>query len=170
MAEQASTLESFICDHHIYKHIWHPLVREILTLERKEGNNHDKFPVNLLKHATFIAMLVFVGVLALPQARRDHHLWSYRYQYRDMRPGGLYYTSDMGPWVPQNSSDMGTFRWFGASLYSLSTRQQCASQTSSIRFWKYLHKILCFHMPMCYLFFSPCACSVYMSACAGFVL
>ena len=36
------------------------------------------------------------------------------------------------------------------------------SQTSSIRFW------FCFHMPMCYLFFSPCACGV--SACAGFVL
>ena len=81
---------------------------------------------------------------------------------RDMRPRGPHYTSDMGPWGPHITSDMGTFWWFGAPLHShekLSTRQQCASQTSSIRFWKY---IFCFNMPMCYLFFSPCACSVYV--------
>ena len=37
----SSTLESVIRSHHIYKHIWQPLVGEILTLEREEGNNHD---------------------------------------------------------------------------------------------------------------------------------
>ena len=37
---------------HIYKQIWRPLVGEILTLEREKGNNHAKFAVSLLKHAT----------------------------------------------------------------------------------------------------------------------
>ena len=37
---------------HICKHIWRPLVGEVLTLEREEGNNHDKFAVSLLKDAT----------------------------------------------------------------------------------------------------------------------
>jgi len=80
MAErQASILESVIRGHHIYKQIWRPLVGEILTLERKEGNNHDKFAVSLLKDAT-----VFWHV---PQTFRwcfdtsssmetPHHLWS----------------------------------------------------------------------------------------------
>ena len=77
MAErQASTLESIIHGRHIYKQIWRPLVGEILTLEREEGNNHDKFAVSLLKHTTVLACSsrVFAGVVALPQARRDHHL------------------------------------------------------------------------------------------------
>ena len=39
MAEQVSTLESVICGHYIYKHIWQPTVRKVLTLEREEGNN-----------------------------------------------------------------------------------------------------------------------------------
>ena len=53
MAErQASTLETVICGRHIYKQIWRPLVGEILTLEREEGSNRDKFAVSLLKHAT----------------------------------------------------------------------------------------------------------------------
>ena len=40
---------------HIYKQIWRPLVGEISTLEREEGNNnHDKFAVSLLKHATVL--------------------------------------------------------------------------------------------------------------------
>ena len=39
---------------HIYKQIWWPLVGEISTLEREEGNNHDKFTVSLLKHATVL--------------------------------------------------------------------------------------------------------------------
>ena len=56
MAKQASTLESVIRGHHIYKQIWQSLVREILTLERdpEAGNNYDKFPVSLLKNATVI--------------------------------------------------------------------------------------------------------------------
>ena len=53
MAErQASTLETVICGRHIYKQIWWPLVGEILTLEREEGSNRDKFAVSLLKYAT----------------------------------------------------------------------------------------------------------------------
>ena len=40
--------------HHIYKQIWRLLVGEILTLELEEGNNHDKFAVSLLKHATIL--------------------------------------------------------------------------------------------------------------------
>ena len=51
---QTSTLESIICGHHIYKQIWWLLVREMLTLEREEGNNRDKFTVSLLKHATVL--------------------------------------------------------------------------------------------------------------------
>ena len=55
MAErQASTLESIIRGRHIYKQIWRPLVGEILTLEREEGNKHEKFAVSLLKHATVL--------------------------------------------------------------------------------------------------------------------
>ena len=55
MAEcQASTLQSFIRGCHIYKQIWQPLVEDILTLEREEGNNHAKFAVSLLKHATVL--------------------------------------------------------------------------------------------------------------------
>ena len=54
MAEQASTLESVIRGHHIYKHIWWPFVGEVLTSEREEGNNHNKFAVSLLKNATVI--------------------------------------------------------------------------------------------------------------------
>ena len=51
---QASILESIIRGRHIYKQIWRPLVGEILTLEREEGNNHEKFAVSLLKHATVL--------------------------------------------------------------------------------------------------------------------
>ena len=42
----ASTLESINRDHHIYKQIWWLLVRDILTLEREESNNHDKFSLS----------------------------------------------------------------------------------------------------------------------------
>ena len=49
MAEgQASTLESIIHSYHIYKQIRRVLVREILTLDGKEGNNHDKLTSRLL--------------------------------------------------------------------------------------------------------------------------
>ena len=51
----ASTLESVIHDHHIYKQIWLPLVGEILTLQQEESNNNDKFTVNLLKDATVVS-------------------------------------------------------------------------------------------------------------------
>ena len=55
MAEcQASIFESVIRGRHICKQIWRPLVGEILTLEREEGNNHDKFAISLLKHATVL--------------------------------------------------------------------------------------------------------------------
>ena len=50
MAEsEECTLESVIRGHHIYKRIWRPLVGEVLTLEREEGNTHDRFAVSLLK-------------------------------------------------------------------------------------------------------------------------
>ena len=64
MAErQAGTLESVIPGRHICKQMWQPLVEEILTLKWEEGNNHDKFTVSLLKHATALAMFfrIFVG-------------------------------------------------------------------------------------------------------------
>ena len=48
---QASTLESVIRGHHIYKQIWQLLVRETLTLEREKGNDHA---VSLHKHATVL--------------------------------------------------------------------------------------------------------------------
>ena len=51
---QASTLQSVICGHPIYKQIWRLLVGKILTLEWEKGNNHDKFAVSLLKHATVL--------------------------------------------------------------------------------------------------------------------
>ena len=55
MAErQASILESIIRGRHICKQIWRLLLGEILTLEREEGYNHDKFAVSLLKHATVL--------------------------------------------------------------------------------------------------------------------
>ena len=75
MAErQASTLESVIPGRHICKQIWQLLVREILTLKREEVNNHDKFVVSLLKHATVLGHVPqnFRGLL--PQEQRDHHL------------------------------------------------------------------------------------------------
>ena len=50
----SSTFESIIRGHHIYKQIWRLLVGDILTLEREEGNNHDKFAVSLLKDATVV--------------------------------------------------------------------------------------------------------------------
>ena len=46
MAEsEECTLESVIRGHHIYKWIWRPLVGEVLTLEREEGNTHDRFAI-----------------------------------------------------------------------------------------------------------------------------
>jgi len=51
---QASILESVIRGRYIYKQIWRLLFSEILTLEREEGYNHDKFAVSLLKHATVL--------------------------------------------------------------------------------------------------------------------
>ena len=69
---QASTLERVIRGRHTYKQIWRLLVGEILTLEREEGYNRDKFAVSLLKHATVLGHVPHT--LTLPQARRDHHL------------------------------------------------------------------------------------------------
>ena len=55
MAEsEECTLESVIRGHHIYKRIWRPLVGEVLTLEREEGNTHDRFAVSLLKDAIVV--------------------------------------------------------------------------------------------------------------------
>ena len=59
MAErQASTLQSFIYGHHIYKQIWQQLVEEILTLEREEGNNRDKFAVSFSSMLLSLAMFL----------------------------------------------------------------------------------------------------------------
>ena len=61
MAEhQASTLECIIHGGHIYMQIWRLVVWEILTLEREEGNNHDKFTVSLLMHGE-IAIIYVIG-------------------------------------------------------------------------------------------------------------
>ena len=48
------------------------IVRKILTLEREEDNNHDKFTGYYCPLPW--SSRVFAGVLALPQARRDHYL------------------------------------------------------------------------------------------------
>ena len=38
------TIESVIRGHHIYiKSIWHPILGEQLTLEREDGNSHDRY-------------------------------------------------------------------------------------------------------------------------------
>ena len=75
MAErQAGTLESVIPGHHICKQIWQPLVGEMLTLKEEEGNNHDKFAVSLLKHATVLGHVPQNFCGSLPQEWRDHHL------------------------------------------------------------------------------------------------
>ena len=48
------------------------VVRKILTLEREEDNNHDKFAGCYCPLPW--SSRVFTGVLALLQARRDHYL------------------------------------------------------------------------------------------------
>ena len=66
----ASTLESVNRDHHIYKQIWWLLVRDILTLEQEEGNNHDnslrgcyylKLPVEKSVVQPFSSFFVLLG-------------------------------------------------------------------------------------------------------------
>jgi len=52
--QTSTNLESVTRGRHNYKQIWRPLVGEILTLEREEGNNCDKFAVSLLKHASVL--------------------------------------------------------------------------------------------------------------------
>ena len=52
--QTSTNLESVTRGRHNYKQIWRPLVGEILTLEREEDNNHDKFAVSLLKHASVL--------------------------------------------------------------------------------------------------------------------
>ena len=47
-------MESIIRGRHIHKQIWWLLVGEILSLEREEGYNHDKFAVSHLRHATLL--------------------------------------------------------------------------------------------------------------------
>ena len=60
MAEsEECTLESVIRGHHIYKRIWRSLVGEVLTLEREEGNTHDRFAVSLLKDAIVVGHVPF---------------------------------------------------------------------------------------------------------------
>ena len=55
MAEcQASTLESVIAMWPSYLQADLAVVCRRDTLEREEGNNHDKFAVSLLKHATVL--------------------------------------------------------------------------------------------------------------------
>ena len=52
--QTSTNLESVTRGRHNYKQIWRPLVGEILTLEREEDNNHDKFAVSLFKNATVL--------------------------------------------------------------------------------------------------------------------
>ena len=51
------TLESVIRGHHIYKSIWQPILGEQLTLERKEGNSHDRHAVTLSGWQKMVAYL-----------------------------------------------------------------------------------------------------------------
>ena len=75
MAErQAGTLKSVIPGRHICKQIWQPLVGKMLTLKQEEGNNHDKFAVSLLKHATVLGHVPQNFRGSLLQEQRDHHL------------------------------------------------------------------------------------------------
>ena len=53
LVQHGRASSKYIGEHgrHIYKQMWRPLVGEISTLEREEGNNnHD----SLLKHATVL--------------------------------------------------------------------------------------------------------------------
>ena len=54
MAESQEELEehthqSVIRGHHIYKDVWSPYTGESLTLQREDGNTHDRHAVCLLK-------------------------------------------------------------------------------------------------------------------------
>ena len=43
IAMKEYTIESIIRGHHVYiKSIWHPILGEQLTLEREDGNSHDR--------------------------------------------------------------------------------------------------------------------------------
>ena len=66
---QAGTLESVIPGRHICKQMWQPLVEEIIILKWEEGNNHDKFTVSLLKHATVLGHVLQNFRGSLPQER-----------------------------------------------------------------------------------------------------
>ena len=59
MAEsEECTLESVIRGHHIYKRIWRLLVGKVLTLEREEGNTHDRF--RLVSSRMLLSLAMFL--------------------------------------------------------------------------------------------------------------
>ena len=72
-----ASMECILCGHHIYKQICQPLVGELLTLELLPWQICCQSPQGCYCHWP-CSSRVFAGALALPQARRDHHLWSYR--------------------------------------------------------------------------------------------
>ena len=77
---KASTLESAICGRHIYKQIRTPLVRDT---NLGTGGGQQPRQIRCQSPQGYYcpwawSSRVFAGVLALPQAQRDHYLWSYR--------------------------------------------------------------------------------------------
>ena len=44
--------ERDIRGHHIYKSIWQPIVGEQLTLEREDGNSHDRHAVSVMRETS----------------------------------------------------------------------------------------------------------------------
>ena len=54
MADSTSDLaiyckESVVCDHHVFKRIWTPVVGEVLAVAREAGNTEDRFAVAVTK-------------------------------------------------------------------------------------------------------------------------
>lgn len=51
---QGYALESVIRGHYVYKSIWHPILGEQLTLEREDGNGHDRHTIGVMKGGAII--------------------------------------------------------------------------------------------------------------------
>ena len=59
IAMEEYTIESVIRGHHIYiKSIWHPILGEQLTLEREDGNSHDRHQTSQSFASTLTPQLI----------------------------------------------------------------------------------------------------------------
>ena len=47
-------MESVVRGHHVYKSVWHPVLREQLTLERDNSKSHDRHAVSVMKDGTIV--------------------------------------------------------------------------------------------------------------------